>query len=203
MRDVRLTSRDNELLLDLKEQGAALAEDLRRWFPSSAALRMRVVQLACAGYIEVIRWHGGQRILALGPRGKRHLGIRSNWRTRPQEALREVMWRQCHAELAAEGYREIGTWRHGLVLYRKPFGPVLAVQVFATGPTVRHLRTMVAQNRAELLREGAILCVYGSMASTIQMRLAHAPLLLCRRLPPFVTCVRSDADLRCGYGRRT
>jgi hypothetical protein len=157
---VRLTSRDHELLLDLKEQGAALAEDLRQWFPSSSALRMRLVQLVRARYVEVVGHHHGHRIFALGPGGKRYLGIHSNWRTRPQEAVRQAVWRQCHAQLVAEGYRRMGPWHGGLVLYRKPSSPALAVQVFDTRPSARHVRKLLRQILPELIREGAVLCLF-------------------------------------------
>lgn len=157
---MRLTSRDRELLLELKDHGAALAEDLRCWFPSSAAARVRLVQLVRARYIEVVGHYRGHRIFALGPRGKRYLGIRSNWRTRSQEALRQVMWRRCHAQLVAEGYRWIGPWHGGLVLYRGTSGPALAVQVLGARPSTRHIRTLLKQHRQALIREGAVLCVF-------------------------------------------
>lgn len=180
---VRLTPRDDSLLLDLKVQGAVLADDLRAWFPSSAAVRVRLLGLVRSGYIEVVGRHGGQRIFALGPRGKRHLGIRSSWRTRPQEAFRQVIWRRCHARLVAEGYYRAGPWRGGLVLYRGTTGPALAVQVFATGPSTRHLRALFKKIRPALIRDGALLCVFSAEAPALQRSLACSSLLLCRQLP--------------------
>lgn len=171
------------MLLDLKDQGAALAEDLGCWFPSSAAVRMRLLQLGRAGYIEAVGYQGGQRIFGLGPRGKRYLGIRSNWRTRPQEALRQLVWRRCHARLVAEGYKRIGPWHGGLTLYRKSSGPALAVQVFVTGPSTRHLRALLRQHRLALLREGAILCVFGGQTRGLQRLVARSSLILLRPLP--------------------
>jgi hypothetical protein len=155
-----LTPRDHALLLDLEEQGAALAEDLRTWFPSAAALRVRLLRLVRAGYIEVVGHDKGRRVYALGPGGKRHLGINSNWRTRPQEALRQVLWRRCHAHLVAEGYQRAGTWYRGLVFYRHSSHPALAVQVLAARPSTRHIRTLLKQHRQALIREGTVLCVF-------------------------------------------
>jgi hypothetical protein len=156
-----VTSRDHQVLPDLKDQGAALAEDLRRWFPSAAALRMRLLRLVQAGYVEVTH-HEGRRIYALGPKGRQHLGIRSNWRTRPQEALRQVLWRRCNARLVAEGYRRVGPWHGGLVLYRKDPRTALAVQVFATRPSTRHVHKLTKETCPGLIREGAMLCLFGS-----------------------------------------
>ncbi len=180
---VRLTPRDHDLLLDLKDQGAALAEDLRRWFPSSSALRMRLLQLGRDGYVEVVAHHAGQRIFGLGPGGKRHLGIRSNWRTRPQEALRQMVWRRCHAELTAEGYHRTGPWHGRLMLYRKTSGPALAVQVFVTGPSTRHLRVLLRQHRLALIHEGAVLCVFGDQTPGLQRFAARSSAILLRPLP--------------------
>jgi hypothetical protein len=165
---VRLTSRDHELLLDLKEHGAALAEDLCRWFPSSAALRMRLVALGRHGYVEVIGRHEGQRIFALGPRGKHYLGIRSNWRTRSQEALRQIVWRRCHAQLVGEGYQRVGPLPGKLILYRRPAGPALGVRVFGTGPSARHIRAILKKQGPTLVRHGAVLCIFGSQPSASQ-----------------------------------
>jgi len=177
---VRVTPRDHSLLLELKEHGAALAEDLRRWFPSSSALRMRLLQLVRAGHVEVVGRHGGQRIFALGPRGKRYLGVRSNWRTRPQEALRQVVWRRCHAQLLGEGYRRVGSWHGGLVLYWKAPGPALAVQVFTAGPSARHIRELSRQHRLALVREGVVLRVFGPQTQKLA---TCSPLISLRTLP--------------------
>ncbi len=180
---VRLTSRDRELLLNLRDQGAALAEDLRRWFPSSVALRVRILRLVRSGSVEVVGHCRGQRIFGLGPAGKRHLRIRSNWRTRPQEALRQVIWRRCHARLVGEGYRKIGPWHGKLVLYRKSSGPALAVQVFATGPSVRHLRALLKGHRPALIRDGVVLCVFSPQAWALQKFAACSSSILLRTLP--------------------
>jgi hypothetical protein len=167
---VRLTSRDRELLLDLKEHGAALAGDLRRWFPSSAAARVRLLQLVRAGCIEVVGHHHGCRLFALGPAGKRCFGIHSNWRTRPQEAIRQVIWRRCHAQLVVEGYR-------------KSSGQTLVVQVFATGPSARHLRGLLRQYRPSLVREGAVLCVFSPQTQPLPPCLTRSSLLFLKPLP--------------------
>ncbi len=180
---VRLTSRDRELLLDLNDHGAALAEDLSPWFPSSAALRMRLVQLARAAYIEVVGHHRGHRIFALGPGGKCYLGIRSNWRTRPQEALRQVEWRRCHTQLLDEGYHRIGSWHCGLVLYRKASGPPVAVQVFTAGPSARHIRALFRRHRLALVREGVVLCVFGPQTQHSQKPAICSSLILLKTLP--------------------
>ncbi len=180
---VRLTPRDDSLLLDLKVRGAALAEDFRRWFPSSSAVRVRLLRLVRSGYVEVLGRHGGQRIFALAPRGKRHLGIRSNWRTRPQEALRQLVWRRCHAQLATEGYHRVGSWHDGLVLYRKASGPALAVQVFATGPSARHIRALFKRHRPTLVRDGVDLCVFGPQAYALQRSSTRYSSVLLRVIP--------------------
>ena len=180
---LRLMPRDHSMLLDLRDQGAALAEDLRAWFPSSAALRVRLLGLVRSGYIGVVGHHEGRRIYGLGPRGKRHLGIRSNWRTRPQEAFRQVIWRRCHARLVAEGYYRAGPWRGGLVLYRGASSPSLAVQVFPTGPSVRHLREIFRRHRSALLRDGAVLCVFSPGTLVLQRCVARFSTLLWRPLP--------------------
>ena len=180
---VRLTPRDRELLLDLKDHGAALAEDLRRWFPSSAAARVRLLQLVRAGCIEVVGHHHGRRLFALGPAGKRCFGIHSNWRTRPQEAFRQVIWRRCHAQLVVEGYRRVATWHGGLTLYRKSSGQTLVVQVFATGPSARHLRGLLRQYRPSLVREGAVLCVFSPQTQPLPPCLTRSSLLFLKPLP--------------------
>lgn len=180
---VRLTPRDHSLLLNLREQGAALAEDLRPWFPSSSALRMRLVQLVRAGHVEVVGRHGGRRIFALGPRGKRHLDIRSNWRTRAQEALRQVAWRRCHAQLLAEGYRRVGSWHGGFALYRKASGSAVAVQVFATGPSARHIRALFKKHRPTLVRDGVVLCIFGAQAYALQRSSTRFSSFLLRAIP--------------------
>lgn len=141
-----------------------MAEDLRSGFPSAAALRVRLLELVRARYVEVVANHQGRRIYALGPKGKQYLGIRSNWRTRPQEALRQVMWRRCHAQLVAEGYQRTGPWHGGLVLYRQDYDRALAVQVFVRGPSARHLRALLKRHRAALMRDGAVLCAFASKA---------------------------------------
>lgn len=190
---VRLTSRDHELLRDLKENGAALAEELRRWFPSSSALRTRLVRLVRAGYVEVVGYHRGCRIFALGPGGKRYLGIRSNWRTRPQEALQQVTWRRCHAQLVGEGYCRVGSWHGGLVLYRKAAGPTLAVHVFITGPSARYLRALFRRHRPTLVREGVVLCVFGPDAGALQDSAARCLPILLRNLPSRISVTKADA----------
>jgi hypothetical protein len=190
MMPVRVTPRDHSLLLDLKDHGAALAEDLRCWFPSSSALRMRLLQLGSDGYVEVVGHHEGQRIFALAPRGKRYLGVRSNWRTRPQEALRQVVWRRCHSQLVGEGYRRVAPWNGGLALYRKASGPALAVKVFTAGASARYLRALFARHYLALIGEGALLCVFSPQAQPLETSSIRCSSVLLRTLPAW----RSDRE---------
>lgn len=180
---MRLTPRDHQLLLDLRDNGAALAEDLRRWFPSPAAARVRLLQLVRAGYIEVVEHHRRRRLYALGRAGKRCYGIHSNWRTRLQEALRQAIWRRCHVQLVGEGYGRMGSLHGGLVLYRSTAGPSLAVQVFTVGPTARHLRSLLRRHRVSLVREGAVLCVFGPQTSRLQRSTGDSSSVSLRTLP--------------------
>jgi hypothetical protein len=155
------------LLEDLRENGAASVEDIERYLRGCGS-PCSVEDLAALGEIAPVPTDLGT-VYVLGPRGKRRLGVRSAWRTRPEVALEQLLARRVRAVLEAAGWRRDGTGSLPIPRYRREDGRAAYVLVKARGPRSRSVRRMLAEYRTQLIREGAVLVIF----TPDRGRLAH------------------------------
>ena len=103
---------------------------------------------------------GGETAYVLGPAARTDRGIRSNWMPRPQRIRRNLLLRRCLAALMSAGWtrRDGGALRLPAVV--GPDGTRAYVAAYASGPTARHVRRILAARRTALIAEGAVLIVF-------------------------------------------
>jgi len=155
------------LLKDLRENGAASLEDIERhlWACGNPC---SVEDLVALGEIAPVPTDLGT-VYVLGPRGKKRLGVKSTWRTRPEVALEQLLARRVRSILEASGWRREGGGGIPLPRYRRDDGRVTYVLVRARGPRSRSVRRMLSEYRTRLIREGATLVIF----TPDRGRLAH------------------------------
>ncbi len=146
------------ILQDLLAQGAAPREVLVRLIPDGSATTLEL--LIQEGLLVSVPTRLGT-VYVLSAKAKRVLNVRSSWITRPEMATRQVLHRRLGEVLRRQGWHPEAPGALPYPRYRRPDGRAAYVLVSLHGPRSRAVRRVLEAHRASLLREGAVLTVYG------------------------------------------
>jgi len=143
---------------DLARDGPAAVEDLLVHGPPREVLDALAALVHRRAVVPVDA--DGETAYVLGPAARAARGVRSNWMPRPQRIRRNLLLRRCLAALLSSGWtrRDGGALRLPAVV--GPDGTKAYVAAYASGPTARHVRRLLAARRTTLIAEGAVLIVF-------------------------------------------